>query len=92
VLVDYLHPLPQKATKKMFFSDKFHPFQRFKILDRVFGLESLILVFNAQIQLWEARSRLMECRTITSLGHQGCKEVFGGQKLFKLCPILLSCV
>ena len=63
----------------MFFSDKFHPFQRCKILDRVFGLERLILVFNAQIQLWEARGRLMDCRPITSLGQQGGKEFFGGK-------------
>jgi len=71
----------------MFFFEKFHPFQRCKILDRVFGLERLIMVFNAQILLWEARGWLMEGPKQT-WDTRGGKEFSGGAKFFKLCPII----
>jgi len=70
----------------MFFYEKFHLFQKYRILDRVFRLERVILGFNAQIQLWEDSGRLMEGRPVTTLGQHG------GGKRFLRVPNFSNCV
>ena len=73
-----LFHLTAEKNGELFYSERFLLFQRCRILDRVFGLERVILGFNAQIQLLEDSGRLMEGRPVTNVGHQGGEEFSAG--------------